>query len=114
TTLAGLGGDADPEATRTHLLDVVGRVEHRCLEFTWSYASGIHNESTVRRLAERMVDALREIIVHCAQPGAGGRTPSDFPLARLDQAEVDRLVGDGRAVEDVYPLTPMQAGMVFH
>ena len=27
------------------------------------------------------------------RPDAGGRTPSDFPLARLDQAGVDRLVG---------------------
>ena len=27
---------------------------------------------------------------------------------------MDRLVGDGRGVEDIYPLTPMQAGMVFH
>ena len=32
----------------------------------------------------------------------------------MDQATVDRLVGNGRSVEDVYPLTPMQAGMVFH
>src|SRR5947209_9990022 len=61
-----------------------------------------------------MIEALREIVQHCAQPGIGGRTPSDFPLAHLDQATVDRLVGDGRTVEDMYPLTPMQAGMVFH
>ncbi|HMC03847.1 MAG TPA: condensation domain-containing protein, partial [Actinomycetota bacterium] len=61
-----------------------------------------------------MLEALREIVEHCSEPGAGGRTPSDFPLARLDQGSVDRLVGDGRAVEDIYPLTPMQAGMVFH
>jgi hypothetical protein len=61
-----------------------------------------------------MLGVLREIIEHCAAPGAGGRSPSDFPLARLDQATVDVLVGDGRGVEDVYPLTPMQAGMVFH
>src|SRR5438876_1915372 len=61
-----------------------------------------------------MIQALQEIVAHCARPGAGGRTPSDFPLARLDQAELDRLVGDGRGVEDIYPLTPMQAGMVFH
>ncbi|MBI0384381.1 hypothetical protein JBE27_51035, partial [Streptomyces albiflaviniger] len=40
--------------------------------------------------------------------------PSDFPLARLDQAAVDRLVGDGREIEDVYPLTPLQEGMLFH
>ena len=46
--------------------------------------------------------------------GAGGRTPSDFPLARLDQAATDRLAGDGPGIDDIYPLTPMQAGMTFH
>jgi len=64
-----------------------------------------------RPLAASQAMALREIVEHCARPESGGRTPSDFPLARLDQAAVDRL---GRDVEDVYPLTPMQAGMVFH
>ncbi|MEV0505655.1 condensation domain-containing protein, partial [Streptomyces spectabilis] len=51
---------------------------------------------------------------HCARPDAGGRTPSDYPLAGLDQAGVDRLVGDGRNVEDLLPLTPLQEGMLFH
>ncbi|MCA1682272.1 MAG: condensation domain-containing protein, partial [Actinobacteria bacterium] len=27
---------------------------------------------------------------------------------------MDWLAGDGRGVEDIYPLSPMQAGMVFH
>ncbi|MDQ4102221.1 MAG: amino acid adenylation domain-containing protein, partial [Actinomycetota bacterium] len=35
-------------------------------------------------------------------------------LALLDHATMDRLAGDGRGVEDIYPLTPTQAGMVFH
>src|SRR2546422_6093077 len=61
-----------------------------------------------------MLQALREIVEHCSEPGAGGCTTSDFPLARLSQQEVDRIAGDGRSVEDVYPLTPMQAGMLFH
>jgi amino acid adenylation domain-containing protein/non-ribosomal peptide synthase protein (TIGR01720 family) len=110
----GLEGDASPQVVRTHLLDVVGAVEHKCLELTWFYSREVHEEATVRRLAEQMVQALREIVEHCAQPGVGGRTPSDFPLARLDQLTLDRLVGNGRSVEDIYPLTPMQAGMVFH
>jgi amino acid adenylation domain-containing protein/non-ribosomal peptide synthase protein (TIGR01720 family) len=110
----GLGGDVDPDAPRTHLLDVIARVEHRCLEISWTYSTGVHNEATVRGLAEQMLHALAAIIEHCAAPGAGGRTPSDFPLAGLDQSTVDRIVRDGRSVEDVYPLTPMQAGMLFH
>jgi amino acid adenylation domain-containing protein len=32
----------------------------------------------------------------------------------VDQPTLDRIVGDGREVADLYPLTPTQAGMVFH
>jgi amino acid adenylation domain-containing protein/non-ribosomal peptide synthase protein (TIGR01720 family) len=110
----GLDGDLSPAATRGHVLDVVGRVEPTCLELTWYYSEHLHHQRSIQALAEDMIWALRDIIEHCAQPGVGGRTPSDFPLARLDQSGVDRLVGDGRGVEDLYPLTPMQAGMVFH
>ena len=61
-----------------------------------------------------MMRALGDITEHCAQPGAGGRTPSDFPLARLGQPAVDRLAGTGRHIDDIWPLTPLQAGMLFH
>ncbi len=114
TVLTGPDLDEDPDGTRTHLLDVVGRVVGGCLEFTWSYSAQRHREETVAGLAGRFRDALRDIAEHCARPDAGGRTPSDFPLAGLDQQAVDRLAGDGRTVDDIYPLTPMQAGMVFH
>ncbi|MEU2057650.1 non-ribosomal peptide synthetase [Streptomyces bungoensis] len=110
----GLGGAEDPGAPRPHLLDVVARVEGDELEITWHYSGGRHREETVAALAAGMRRALEEIVAHCAAPDAGGRTPSDFPLARLDQSAVDRIAGDGRTVEDVYPLTPMQAGMLFH
>ncbi|MGW4401272.1 non-ribosomal peptide synthase/polyketide synthase [Amycolatopsis nivea] len=107
-----LGHDSDPGSIRPYLLDVVGVVESGELHLTWEYSAEVHEEATVGGLAEATVAALREIIAHCA--GTGGRTPSDFPLARLDQATVDRLAGDGREVEDIYPLTALQAGMVFH
>ncbi|WP_410598328.1 non-ribosomal peptide synthase/polyketide synthase [Amycolatopsis sp. lyj-90] len=113
-TSGRLESDESERSARAHLLDVVGRVESGELELTWYYTDGVHHESTVDELATAMLAALREIVAHCAAPGAGGRTPSDFPLITLDQATVDALAGDGRAVEDLYPLTPMQAGMVFH
>ncbi|QKW30763.1 non-ribosomal peptide synthase/polyketide synthase [Streptomyces seoulensis] len=110
----GLGGAEAPGTERAHLLDVVARVEDGRLEITWYHSRERHHGATVTRLAEAMLDAVEDIVAHCARPGAGGRTPSDFPLARLDQTAVDRMCGDGRAVADVYPLTPMQAGMLFH
>ncbi|PSL55729.1 non-ribosomal peptide synthase protein (TIGR01720 family)/amino acid adenylation domain-containing protein [Saccharothrix carnea] len=107
-----VGADLPADAKRTHLLEVTGLVEGGELELSWQYCADVHDEETVRRLAERTLDGLREIVAHCAQPGAGGRTPSDFPLAKLTQEQVDALAGPD--VEDIYPLTPLQAGMVFH
>jgi len=106
-----LGQDIAPGAERGHLIDILAAVENGRLRLEWEYSGEVHDERTIRRLADRAADALREITAHCAEHG--GRTPSDFPLATLTQSEVDLLV-DGRDVEDVYALTPMQAGMLFH
>ncbi|TMR18529.1 non-ribosomal peptide synthetase, partial [Nonomuraea zeae] len=106
--------DRSPDLPRQNLIEITGMVRQGRLAFDWEYAAGIHHEETIARLAARFVAALAEIAEHCATPGAGGRTPSDFPLAGLDQEGVDAIAGDGRSVEDVYPLTPMQSGLLFH
>ncbi|ANZ40481.1 hypothetical protein BBK82_35180 [Lentzea guizhouensis] len=111
---APLGRDTAPGNTRAYLIDVVGLVENGRLELTWLYSGRVHDEPTVWAVADAMMRGLAEIVAHCAEPDAGGRTPSDFPLAHLGQAAVDRLVGTGADVEDVYPLTPLQEGMLFH
>ncbi|MFI6685879.1 amino acid adenylation domain-containing protein [Streptomyces sp. NPDC050485] len=112
--LAGLGRDQAPDLDRPHLMDIVAAVNDGELRIDWIHSPGNHSSATVERLAGEFLTALRELIGHCLDEGSGGATPSDFPLAGLDQAAVDRIVGDGRAVEDVFPLTPMQAGMLFH
>ena len=70
--------------------------------------------STVERLATAYVDALGAIVDHCMSPGAGGPTPSDFPLAETGQDQLDRLVAERGGVEDLYPLAPLQRGLLFH
>jgi amino acid adenylation domain-containing protein/non-ribosomal peptide synthase protein (TIGR01720 family) len=47
-------------------------------------------------------------------PGRRGSTPADFPLARLDQPAIDRLIQRNGQIADIYPLTPMQQGLLFH
>jgi hypothetical protein len=46
----------------------------------------------VERLADLYRSALLELIEHC-RSSARGFTPSDFPLAEIDQGELDRLMG---------------------
>ncbi|MFD1047160.1 condensation domain-containing protein, partial [Kibdelosporangium lantanae] len=107
--LAPIGSDIGPDVDRGFLLDITGAVQNGELRLDWEYSSRIHDEHTVQRLADDVMTALREIIAHCGQ-SIGGRTPSDFPLVRLTQEQLDRI----GPVEDIYPLTPLQAGMLFH
>ena len=106
--LVQAGGDR-----RLHEIEVVGAVSGDELSFSLAYSEGRHTATEVTAFAESFLAGLREIITHCQTPRAGGRTPSDFPLAPLDQSTVDKLVGDGRAVADIYQLTPAQNGILF-
>ncbi|MET9696664.1 amino acid adenylation domain-containing protein, partial [Streptomyces sp. NPDC006529] len=115
--LPALGLDHALDEPRPYLLDVVGMVESGTLGFTWIFSAEVFEPSTVERVARQFLTELRALIAHCLLPDSGGATPSDFPLAALDQADVDRIAGRGSAakeIEDIYPLTPMQAGMLFH
>ncbi|MFE7430523.1 amino acid adenylation domain-containing protein, partial [Streptomyces sp. NPDC057545] len=115
--LPPVGGDHHPDERRAHELDVIGVVMDERLTFTWTYSTERHRAATVERLARDLATQISGFVRHCARPEAGGRSPSDFPLARLDQAAVDAVVGAGRQaqdVEDVYPLTPLQSGMLVH
>ena len=58
--------------------------------------------------------ALEALVRHAAQPGAGGRTPSDLPLVSLSQAEIERLEQRYPQIEDILPLSPLQEGLLFH
>ncbi|MFE3578023.1 amino acid adenylation domain-containing protein [Streptomyces vinaceus] len=112
--LAAPGADQAPGQPRPHLIDIVASVTDGALRVDWIHSTTAYRTATVERVAAAFMQALRELIAHCLAPGSGGASPSDFPLAGLDQAAVDRIVGDGREVADLYPLTPMQSGMLFH
>ncbi|MFI6118216.1 condensation domain-containing protein, partial [Kitasatospora sp. NPDC051164] len=107
-------GEHSPLDPRSHVLDVVGRVVDGRLLVEWGWQEGVFSVAVIEGLSAGFVAALEEFVAHCGVPGAGGLTPSDFPLSGLDQAGVDLVVGDGRGVEEVLPLSPMQSGMLFH
>ena len=80
----------------------------------WSFAPALIGEDEVRDLAQSWFEALEALVRHAAQPGAGGRTPSDLPLVELSQAEIERLESLYPRIEDVLPLSPLQEGLLFH
>ncbi|HEX9731462.1 MAG TPA: amino acid adenylation domain-containing protein [Thermoanaerobaculia bacterium] len=99
---------------RGHLLEIEGFVVRGRLWINWWYCRRLHRRSTIEQLALTFMDELRRLIAHCLEPRSGGFTASDFPLAGLTTDQLRRVVGADRDVEDVYPLAPVQEGILFH
>ena len=105
-----------PEEASSHRIAVDCELVEDRLRLSWLSRGGA-GASTLETLAASCGEALRSLIAHCLDPEAGGYTPSDFPRVELSQRELDGLVASrsGRgALEDIYPLTPLQQGMLFH
>ncbi len=108
------GATRDAEAGRGVLLEINAFVAGGRLQADWTYSEELHAATTVEKLAADFVSSLRAIILDCLSTRAGGYTPSDFPLARLDRQKLDELLAAHPEATDIFPLSPMQQGMLFH
>ena len=104
----------DPDAPLPNALSVDSQVYGGELLLRWTFSRERYDARTIDALAEAYVAELHSLIEHCLSDQAGGLTPSDFPLARLTQAQLDSLPVPAHVIEDVYPLTPMQEGLLLH
>ena len=107
------GADRPLAARRRCWFDVGVRVYQKRLVVSWSYSRVLHSNAEVQRLADLFQTHLDALIAHCAS-GAQGVTPSDFPLAGLSQEQLDALPVPVAQIDDLYPMTPLQRGMMFH
>jgi non-ribosomal peptide synthase protein (TIGR01720 family) len=88
------GNEMNAAERRVHLLDIAGHVQNDCLTMTFYYSSRCHRESTIAIFAEGFRIALIALIEHCLSPGAGMRTPADFPLANLTGGGLESVLAE--------------------
>lgn len=108
------GPQRAPRALRPYLLDVTAAIFDGQLSLSVMYSAARHRRATMDALVNHIAGALRELIAHCLAADGRDCTPSDFPLVRLDERTLARLTGAYRHIEDIYPVSPMQAGLLFH
>lgn len=109
------GPVSDPREKRTHLLNLVGRVIGGRFEMSWTYSENTHRKETVDNLARRSIELLRALV---AKDSIQESMP-EFDWSHQHVAEIKTALNDipeatEYGVEDFYPLTPTQQGILFH
>jgi amino acid adenylation domain-containing protein/non-ribosomal peptide synthase protein (TIGR01720 family) len=108
----GNGVAQDPSAPLGNWLTVEGQVYGGELSLSWGFSREMFDTATIQGLADDYAQELTALIDHCCAVEVPQATPSDFPLARISQTQLDAL--PVATLEDLYPLSPMQQGMLFH
>ncbi|PZD92997.1 hypothetical protein DNH61_25415 [Paenibacillus sambharensis] len=113
-----MGELISPYMERQAELEFNGMVVEGRLTFSLTYNTLQYEDGTAGRLIGLFRHHLEEIINHCAQLTETVRTPSDYGCHNLSLQEwagIQSLAAERRAgIADLYPLTPMQEGMLFH
>ncbi|MGE8131956.1 condensation domain-containing protein, partial [Methylobacterium sp. NPDC080182] len=113
----------DPHSPAGAELTLTALVRAGRLHLAWRFSPDRHDAAAIAAIARDTRHTLQALVAHCADPGTPRRpTPADLPLARLDQPGLDALLADARAagtldpdcLADLYPLTPLQEGLLFH
>ena len=116
--LEEVSAEFDADMPVAHALDVNAVVTDTergpVLSVAITFATGILTREETQELADLWVDALTGLARHAESPQAGGLTPSDLPMVSLTQLEINVLEARHSDVVDVWPLTAMQSGLLFH
>lgn len=103
-----------PGARRPYLLDAMGAVMDGHLTLTWGYSESEHSRTAIEWLADRTLEILRRLIQEAGSFSDQSFTASDFALAHIQDADMEKLLAEKPDITDLYPLSPMQHGMLLH
>jgi amino acid adenylation domain-containing protein/non-ribosomal peptide synthase protein (TIGR01720 family) len=114
--LSGIsGGQEDGNRERQYSLDIYGIVTGGRLELSFSYNRKEYREETIREFVNGYQKRLLEIVEHCLSRETATLTPSDLGDKELSLSELAKLTLQfGAKIQSIYPLSPMQSGMLFY
>ncbi|MEV0945111.1 amino acid adenylation domain-containing protein [Rhodococcus sp. NPDC049939] len=104
----------DPSMPVTALIDVTAFTSSGTLDTTFAFAADAIPAKDIRDLADLWVQALTALTKRTLTPPPGGLSPSDLPLVSVDRSDIEKWERRHSDLLDVWPLTPLQAGLLYH
>ncbi|MFE7800503.1 amino acid adenylation domain-containing protein, partial [Nocardia sp. NPDC057440] len=118
TEFPALTATSDPGMALSAVLDINAIAEEGRdgleLNVTWEFASQVLAGGEVDELVGLWARALAALADHVRSESVCGFTPSDFPLTAVSQDDVDHWLREYPSMTDVWPLTALQSGLLFH
>ncbi|MCH5586165.1 amino acid adenylation domain-containing protein [Shimazuella sp. AN120528] len=111
-TAETVGETVHPKMIRSYILEGFGVISKDQLTLTLRYSKNIHRKETIEELLYQLCQEIRILVSKLVETSEQIYTPADFPLASLSAHEFNML--PSRGVESIYPLSPLQKGMLFH
>ncbi|MCP4151120.1 MAG: AMP-binding protein, partial [bacterium] len=115
------GDGISPEMEQTSLININGMAAGDKLSLNFSYNRFLFRGENIQRLASLFKSYLQKIIHHTMNRKEKTLTPSDLGYTGITIEEMDRITSDIKSkldrdteVNGIYPLSPMQNGMLFH
>ena len=116
--LGTIGGAAEQDMPLRHVVEidvaVLDAAEGPELDLTVTWAGRILGAAEAESLGKAWLDMLTGLAAHADADGAGGHTPSDFPLTALTQRDVAEVEAAVPSLLEIWPLSPLQEGLLFH
>ncbi|MFX0580327.1 amino acid adenylation domain-containing protein [Nocardia nepalensis] len=113
-----LGGIGDPDLPGAGVVAVdavtVDTAEGPVLQAIWQFMPSMLARADVEAIAQQWVSELSALADLLRAPDVGGFTPSDLPLVSATQERIEEWESRYPAFEDVWPLAPLQRGLLFH
>ncbi|WP_281887482.1 non-ribosomal peptide synthetase [Paenibacillus sp. YYML68] len=102
---------------RKYTLDINGMISGGELGLSISFSTRQYRKETVERLGALLKTSMQRIIAHCVAKERPELTPSDVSLRGLTVEQLAVVTAQAETIgelENVYTLSPMQKGMLFH
>jgi len=109
------GEDMSPQSEMQHFKLIISSVVRGGnLKVAVEYNRHEYNPDTIKRFTGYYSESLTNIIEHCAARDETEFTQSDLGDATLTAVELEKIYQlCGKDIQSIYPLTPMQEGMLF-
>lgn len=108
-----VGSLASPERQRDYEFELSGMITDGRLKMIIAYNRNHHKLETIRRWIDSFKTELQDIISFCSARKIRYLTPSDLTYKKLSVSTLSKMQSLYN-LEDIYPLAPMQEGMLFY